>query len=65
MTLNEYVNDPAIIHEPQAMREIHAIRLKHYDDRRGLSIAEYTALVHKRAQAFLAEPVIETSIPKR
>jgi hypothetical protein len=58
MTLNEYMNDPAIIHEPQAMREIHAIRLQIHDETRNLTSAEYTALVHKRSQAFLAEPVI-------
>jgi hypothetical protein len=58
MTLKEYMNDPAIIHEPQAMREIHAIRLKHHDDRREMSSTEYTAIVHKRAQDFLAEPIV-------
>jgi hypothetical protein len=63
MTLNEYMNDPAIIHEPQAMREIHAIRLQIQDETRNLTSAEYTALVHKRSQAFLAEPVtIETDL---
>ncbi|GHU46728.1 hypothetical protein FACS1894200_00890 [Spirochaetia bacterium] len=64
MTIKEYMNDPAIIHEPQAMREIHAIRLQIHEETQGLSIAEYNALVHKRADAFLAEPIriIETDL---
>ncbi|GMO65026.1 MAG: hypothetical protein Ta2A_13010 [Treponemataceae bacterium] len=57
MTLDEYMNDPEIIHEPQAMREIHAIRLKIYDETCNLTPSERTALVHKTAQEFLAEPI--------
>jgi hypothetical protein len=56
-TISDYMKDPDIIHEPMAMREIHAIRLKHYEDRRNMSSTEYNALVHKNAQAFLAEPI--------
>ncbi|GMO25659.1 MAG: hypothetical protein Ta2B_05340 [Termitinemataceae bacterium] len=57
MKLNKYMNDPEIIHEPQAMREIHAIRLQIHNERCGLTSAEYNELVHKNAQAFLAEPI--------
>ncbi|GMO46548.1 MAG: hypothetical protein Ta2G_01770 [Termitinemataceae bacterium] len=57
MTLNDYMNDPDIIHEPAAMREIHAIRLQIHDETHGMTSAEYGEYVHKNAQAFLAEPV--------
>ncbi|GHU47573.1 hypothetical protein FACS1894200_03180 [Spirochaetia bacterium] len=57
MTIKEYMNDPAIIHEPQAMREIHAIRLQIRDETLGLTLSEHTALVNKNAQSFLAEPI--------
>ncbi|GHT51747.1 hypothetical protein AGMMS50233_10400 [Endomicrobiia bacterium] len=45
------------IHESKAMQEIDAIRLQIHNETRGLTIAQYTALVHKEAQAFLAEPI--------
>ena len=53
-TWEDYYNDPDIVHEPSAMREIHAIRLRIYDERKGLSWAEYNALVKVRSDAFLA-----------
>ena len=57
MTLKEYMDDPEIIHEPMAMREIHAIRLKMHDERAHLTPEEYNNLVHQGAQRFLSEPV--------
>jgi hypothetical protein len=44
-----------------ALREIHAIRLKLYEERKGLSPEEYNALVRKSAAAFFGgEDVLET-----
>ena len=54
-TWDDYYNDPTIVHEPGAMREIHAIRLMKADERKDYTRAEYTALVNTRADAFLAE----------
>ena len=54
-TFEEYYNDPRIMNEPSAMREIHAIRLLNNDERRGMTWAEYNNLVNRRVGAFLAE----------
>jgi hypothetical protein len=54
-TWEEYYNDPEIINEPSAMREIHAIRLMLADERKGMTAEEHTALVKKEGEAFLAE----------
>lgn len=54
-TFEEYYNDPSIVNELSAIREIHAIRLMNYDERKDLTPEEHTALVNKRADAFLAE----------
>jgi hypothetical protein len=31
-TFNDYLNDPDLANEPSALREVHAIRLKIYDE---------------------------------
>ncbi len=49
--LDDYMNDLDIIDEPTALREIHAIRLKIQDERKGMTSAEYNAVVHERAKA--------------
>ncbi|MDR2510490.1 MAG: hypothetical protein LBC77_07595 [Spirochaetaceae bacterium] len=54
-TFEEYYNDPDIIHEPSALREIHAIRLKIHDERQGLSVKEYNDIVDQRTASFFAE----------
>ncbi len=53
-TLDDYMNDPEIIHEPMALREIHAIRLKIYDETKDMTMTEYNAYVHERASHFLS-----------
>jgi hypothetical protein len=53
-TLDDYLNDPDLANEPEALREVHAIRLKIHDERKGLTTAEYNAIVHRRAAAFFA-----------
>ncbi len=63
-TLDDYMNDPDIIDEPMALREIHAIRLKIYDETKGMTAAEYNSYVHERASRFLSsENPQTTTIP--
>jgi hypothetical protein len=61
-TLDDYMNDPELADEPQALREVHAIRLKIHDERKGMTSAEYNAVVHRRAAAFLASDKSRVSI---
>jgi len=53
-TIDDYLKDPDIAHEPQALREIHAIRLKIHDERKEMTATEYNAIVHQRAAHFFA-----------
>ena len=62
-TLEDYLNDPGLAGEPEALREIHAIRLKIHDDRKGMKAVEYNAIVHQRAVRFL-ESFPEPTVPR-
>jgi len=53
-TIDDYMNDPSIIDEPLALREIHAIRLKTHDETKGMSTSEFTAFIHEQASEFLS-----------
>jgi hypothetical protein len=53
-TLEEYMNDPDLTGEPEALREVHAIRLKIHDETKGMTAAEHTAYFHERTARFLA-----------
>ena len=53
-TLDDYLKDPDLANEPEALREVHAIRLKIHDERKGMTAAEYNAIVRQRAARFLA-----------
>ena len=53
-TWEDYYNDPDIIHEHPILREIHAIRFMHNDERKALGEAEYNARMTERTNAFLA-----------
>ena len=53
-TIDDYLKEPELADEPQALREIHAIRLKLHDERKGMTAAEYNAIVRQRAARFLA-----------
>jgi len=46
-TLDDYMNDPDIINEPLALREIHAIRLMLYDETKDMTASEHTAYYNK------------------
>jgi hypothetical protein len=53
-TIDDYLKDPDLADEPQALREVHAIRLKIHDERKGMTEAEYNAIVRQKAARFLA-----------
>jgi hypothetical protein len=38
--LDRYINDPEIINEPMPLREIHAIRIKIYDETKNMTVDE-------------------------
>ena len=42
-TLDDYLNDPDLTKEPEALREIHAIRLMIHDKTKGMTATEHTA----------------------
>ena len=63
-TIDDYLKDPDLANEPQALREVHAIRLKIHDERKGMTVAEYNAIVHQRAARFLAPDYSRTSREK-
>jgi hypothetical protein len=51
-TLDDYMNDPDIINEPSALREVHAIRLMIQDETKGMTATERTAYHRERANRF-------------
>jgi hypothetical protein len=53
-TLDEYLNDPELAGEPEALREVHAIRLLIRDETRGMTAEEHTAYFHEAAARLLA-----------
>jgi len=53
-TIDDYMKEPELADEPQALREVHAIRLKIHDERKGMKAEEYNAVVRQRAARFLA-----------
>ena len=52
--LDDYLNDPELANEPASLREVHAIRLKISDERKGMTAAEYNTIDHEKAARFLA-----------
>ena len=53
-TINDYLNDHSLANEPEALREIHAIRLMIHDERKEMTETEYNCVVHERAVRFLS-----------
>ena len=53
-TIDDYMNDPEIVNETLTLREVHAIRLKIYDEIKDMSAAEMTAYFHEGAARFFA-----------
>ena len=54
-TLDEYLNDPELANEPSALREVHAIRLKIYDEIKDMTVAERTAYFSGSAARLLGK----------
>jgi len=50
--IDDYLNEPELAREPQALREVHAIRLKIYDEIKNMTVAERTAYYHEGAAKF-------------
>jgi len=53
-TIDDYLNDPDLVGEPQALREVHAARLMIQDETKGMTAAERTAYYHEAAMRFFA-----------
>jgi hypothetical protein len=51
--LTKYMNDPDIVNEPMALREVHAIRLKIYAETKEMTSEEKTKRVRERSQTLL------------
>ena len=51
-TIDDYLNDPDLADEPQALREVHAARLMIQDETKGMTAAERTAYYHEAAKRF-------------
>ena len=51
----KYYNDPDIVNEPKAMREIHAIRLMDYEESKSMTDEEYMRKLRENANAVLKE----------
>jgi hypothetical protein len=49
------MNDPGIFDEPTALREVHAIRLAHYEETKHMTPEEHTRHVHEQAQKIIGE----------
>jgi len=62
--LENYVNDPDIAYEPMAMREVHAIRLKLQDERKGMSVEERMKSISESVKAVEEELGIQFRRPE-
>ena len=53
-TIDDYLNDPDLVNEPQSLREVHAARLMIQDETKGMTAMERTAYYHEAAIRFFA-----------
>jgi hypothetical protein len=67
-TIQEYMNDPRLLNDPQMMgalepvREIHAIRLKIQDETVGMTAAERVEFYNNEAKNSLARHGLSTQL---
>ena len=53
-TLDDYLNDPDLANEPEALREVHAIRLMIQDRTKGMTASERTAYYNQNVSKPIA-----------
>ena len=58
-TLDDYFNDPDLANEPEALREVHAIRLMIHDKTKGMTTAEHTAYFKGSAARLLGKELAD------
>lgn len=63
-TYEDYYNDPDIINEPSALREVHAIRLMIQDRTKDMTPAERTAYYNGSAERFLGKETADRLVLK-
>ena len=64
-TLDDYLNDPDLVNEPTALREVHAARLFIQDETQGMTTAERTAYYNEAAARFFASDISKPSTETR
>jgi hypothetical protein len=53
-TIDDYLNDPALVNEPMALREVHAAWLNIQDETKNMTAEEKKAYYHDGATAFFS-----------
>jgi hypothetical protein len=64
-TLDDYLKEPDLADEPEALQKIHAIRLKIHDVTKGMTAAEHTAYSHKGNSASIPRTHLEMNSESR
>jgi len=62
-TIDDYLKDPDLANEPEALREVHAARLMIQDETKDMTATERTAYYHEAAKRFFAQDNSRTSGP--
>jgi hypothetical protein len=60
-TFDDYLNDPDLVNEPLALREVHAARLMIQDETKGMTAEEKTTYYHTSAVRFFTSDNLKAS----
>jgi hypothetical protein len=60
---DKYYNDPDIVDEPTALREVHAIRAMLYDETKDMTTEEYTLFVRESTKAAVEKYGLKVARP--